>query len=102
MKFISTLLFASLALAQNAAIAQPTPAKPAAHAHATTAAHASAGGCVKLPDLGPKFPALPAGSPCAKALYTITTAPTVKLVPSGKATALLTSSLPAATVVPPV
>ena len=82
MKFITTLLVASLALAQNAASAQSkTPAKPPAHAtsatHAATAA--SPHGCVKLPDLSPKIPALPASAPCAKALYTITSVPTVKL-----------------------
>jgi peptidylprolyl isomerase len=80
MKFISTLLVASLALAQNAASAQSkTPAKPhaASAAHATTAA--AAHGCVKLPDLSPKIPALPGSAPCAKALYTITSVPAVKL-----------------------
>lgn len=78
MKLFSTLLVASLALAQNAAIAQSkAPAKPAhpTHTAPATAAH----GCVKLPDLSSKIPALPAGAPCAKALYTITTVPTVKL-----------------------
>jgi peptidylprolyl isomerase len=83
MKFITTLLVASLALAQNAASAQSkAPAKPAA-AHATSATHAAtpgaAHGCVKLPDLSPKIPALPAASSCAKALYTITSVPAVRL-----------------------
>jgi peptidylprolyl isomerase len=31
-----------------------------------------------LPPLSPKIPALPAGAPCAKALYTLTTIPPVK------------------------
>ena len=35
--------------------------------------------CIKLPELSPKIPALPAGLPCAKPLYTITTVPAVKL-----------------------
>ena len=35
--------------------------------------------CVKLPDLSPKIPALPAGTPCARALYTITTVPSAKV-----------------------
>jgi peptidylprolyl isomerase len=83
MKLITTLLVASLALAQNAASAQSkVPAKPAT-AHATSATHAAtsaaAHGCVKLPDLSPKIPALPATASCAKALYTITSVPTVKL-----------------------
>jgi peptidylprolyl isomerase len=83
MKLFSTLLLASIALAQNAASAQaPAPAKPhpathtaAAAPHATPAAH----GCSKLPELSPKIPALPAGTPCAKPLYTIVTTPGVKL-----------------------
>ncbi|MDP9049433.1 MAG: FKBP-type peptidyl-prolyl cis-trans isomerase [Acidobacteriota bacterium] len=81
MKFITTLLVASLALAQNAAFAQTkAPAKPASHASsATHAAPAGAHGCLKLPDVSPKVPALPAGAPCAKPLFTITTVPSVKL-----------------------
>jgi peptidylprolyl isomerase len=35
--------------------------------------------CAKLPDLPPKVPALPAGAPCAKAIYTLTTSPPVKI-----------------------
>jgi peptidylprolyl isomerase len=34
---------------------------------------------VKLPVLSPKIPALPASLPCPKALYTVTTQPTIKL-----------------------
>jgi peptidylprolyl isomerase len=81
MKLITTLLVASLALAQNSASSQskapakPTPAHATSATHAATAAHA----CVNLPDLSPKIPALPAKAPCAKALYTITSVPTVKL-----------------------
>ena len=70
-------LFPATVLAQTA--------HPAAASHAaahTTASHtgvASAGGCITIPDLSPKIPALPAGSPCPKALYTISTAPDVHL-----------------------
>jgi peptidylprolyl isomerase len=47
------------------------------HRAATTVAKPVA--CAKLPELSPKIPALPAGLPCAKPLYSITTIPTVKL-----------------------
>ncbi len=82
MKLTSTLLFVSIALAQNAVTAQtpaaPAKPKPAAHTaamHPTAAAHA----CAKLPNLSPKIPALPAGAPCAKPLYTLTTVPNIKV-----------------------
>ena len=78
MKLTAVLLFASLS---SAALAQTSAARPAA-THATThsaATRTSAGGCVKLPELSPKIPALPAGAPCARALYTITTTPDIKL-----------------------
>jgi peptidylprolyl isomerase len=81
MKFIASLLFATLAFAQNVTDAQtPTPAKPAAHAAAATHATAKSHGCAKVPELSPKIPALPAGLPCAKPLYTITTTPPAKLI----------------------
>jgi peptidylprolyl isomerase len=83
MKLTPTLLFVSIALAQNAAIAQtPAPAKPHPATHAAAATRAPAAthtGCAKLPDLSPKIPALPAGVPCAKPLYTLTTVPSVKV-----------------------
>jgi len=70
------ILSATAALAQTAT----TPAKPAVH-HATTgtAPAATRSACVKVPDLSRKIPALPAGVPCPKALYTIVTEPPVKL-----------------------
>jgi peptidylprolyl isomerase len=72
MKTPLALLFLS-ALPLAAQTAARTPVHSAAH-------RASAGGgCVKLPELSPKIPALPAGLPCPKALYTITTQPTIKL-----------------------
>jgi peptidylprolyl isomerase len=74
MKFVSTLLFAPLALAPHVASAQT-----AKSAHPAAAAHARTPGCVKLPELSPKIPALPAAAPCAKALYTLTTVPAIKV-----------------------
>jgi peptidylprolyl isomerase len=83
MKFISTLLFATaVALAQNAVIAQTPAAKPAPANHPASASHGTATaarGCVKVPDLSPKVPALPTSAGCAKALYTIKTVPNVIL-----------------------
>jgi len=86
MKIISALLFASIALVQSAVTAQtPAPAKPHPAPIAKPAAPIAKpaaptpAGCVKLPALSPKIPALPAGSPCAKPLYTITITPPVKL-----------------------
>lgn len=80
MKITSIFLASSMALAQVAAAAQAVaPAKPhvaphTAAAHAATAEH----GCINLPPLSPKIPALPPGTPCAKAMYTLTTIPPVK------------------------
>jgi len=76
---ISLLTLAAATLAAQT----PTPAKPAT-ARPATAAHTAAMparpvACAKLPELSPKIPALPAGLPCAKPLYTLTTIPTVKL-----------------------
>jgi peptidylprolyl isomerase len=62
----------------------PTSPKPPLP-HTATAASGThtpasrAGACVRLPEISPKVPALPAGSPCAKHLYTITVTPPVKL-----------------------
>jgi peptidylprolyl isomerase len=36
-------------------------------------------GCARLPELSPKIPALPAGLPCAKPLYTLTNTPNIRL-----------------------
>lgn len=60
--------------AKPAGTAASKPAvKPAAPAAPATPA------CVTLPEMSSKIPALPAGAPCAKHLYTITTVPAVKL-----------------------
>jgi peptidylprolyl isomerase len=80
-KFPSIALLAALS---TAATAQTTPAKPATTVHhptTTTAATARPATvpCATLPELSPKIPALAAGLPCAKPLYTITVGPNVKL-----------------------
>jgi peptidylprolyl isomerase len=79
-------LLASSALVAVAAVSSAQTAKPAAKpatpVHHTTAAapvHAAAPPCSKLPDLSPKIPALPAGLPCARPLYTITATPPVNI-----------------------
>ncbi len=76
MRLIALFLFTTTALAQTAL----KPATPATHsaAGAHPATHV-AGACTKVPDISPKIPSLPVGSPCAKSLYTITTVPAVKL-----------------------
>jgi peptidylprolyl isomerase len=75
-------LLALLSVVAPCAVAQTaTPAKPAVH-HATTAAPhpgAAKAGCATVPPISPKIPALPAGAPCARILYTITTVPGAKL-----------------------
>ncbi len=71
------LSFAAPALAQTAATAPHVKSATTPVHKAATAASPAA--CAKLPEISSKVPALPAGSPCAKALYTITTTPSVKL-----------------------
>ena len=65
-----------LALSATPLLAQ-TSAHPATAHHTTTPA--VTGGCVHVPELSPKIPALPPGSPCPKALYTITHIPAIRL-----------------------
>ena len=81
MNFTTAVLLPSLALAQLAAMAQtPAAAKPhptATHATAPGSAAAAKTACVKLPDLSPKIPAVPAGA-CAKPLYTLVIEPQIK------------------------
>jgi peptidylprolyl isomerase len=79
----TTLPLSLLAIAASALSAQTAP-RPAAGSgiavHHTTAMHsARLGGCVTLPPISPKIPALPADAPCAKALYTLTKTPDLKL-----------------------
>ncbi len=65
-----------LSLAQTAARPSTT-----AHRTAATPTHAAEAtpACSKLPDMSPKIPAVPAGSPCAKPLYTVVSTPGVTL-----------------------
>jgi peptidylprolyl isomerase len=49
-------------------------------AHTTPTLHRPAAtACAQLPELSPKIPALPAGTPCPKPLYTITEHPSISL-----------------------
>jgi peptidylprolyl isomerase len=59
--------------------AQTTPAASTHRPATATSAHRSAPGCVTLPPLSPKIPALPASAPCPKTLYTVTRLPEMKL-----------------------
>jgi peptidylprolyl isomerase len=85
MKLISFLLLPTVAFAQIAATAQtPAPAKPHAATAPNAATHGTASaskppGCVPLPQLSPKIPALPASTPCAKSLYTLRAEPAIKI-----------------------
>jgi peptidylprolyl isomerase len=79
---LSVLALAIAALpiaAQTANPAASSAAKKTATSTPAAAATQPARGCVKLPTLSPKIPALPAGLSCAKPLYTITTNPPAKL-----------------------
>jgi peptidylprolyl isomerase len=84
-KLPSVALLAALttaATAQTTPTTAPKTATTTHHATATTAhpaAATTAPTCSKLPELSPKIPALPAGTPCAKPLYTIVSEPNVKL-----------------------
>ena len=60
-------------------LAAQTKSSTSATRRPTTAAHHAAGGCVTVPSLSPKIPALPATAPCVKTLYTVTHMPTMKL-----------------------
>jgi peptidylprolyl isomerase len=75
-----TLSLTLLAFTAAPLVAQTAPAAthPPVH-HTAPATPETASGCVQVPELSPKIPALPAESPCAKTLYTITAIPSVKL-----------------------
>ncbi len=71
---LSTLILAVAALplgAQTAATHPPV--------HHTAEHHATIPGCARVPELSPKIPALPSGSPCAHVLYTLTRTPDTHL-----------------------
>ena len=79
---LSVLALAIAALPIAAQTANPgasSAAKKTATSTPAAAATQPARGCVKLPTLSPKIPALPAGLSCAKPLYTITRIPGAKL-----------------------
>jgi peptidylprolyl isomerase len=70
-----------IAITATPLLAQTTPTKTTAHPATATVHHTAtaAPGCAKIPELSPKIPALPAGSACAKPLYTITHRPAITL-----------------------
>ena len=71
---------ASVASAQTTAKPAPKPTTTAHHTAATTTATTPAGDpCTKLPELSPKIPAVPEGTPCAKAMFAFTARPAVTL-----------------------
>ncbi|HEY5380625.1 MAG TPA: FKBP-type peptidyl-prolyl cis-trans isomerase [Acidobacteriaceae bacterium] len=66
-----TILLALAATTLAAATATAQATRPAVHR--TTPVHRPAAvECAKLPELSPKIPALPAGTPCPKPLFTVT------------------------------
>jgi peptidylprolyl isomerase len=73
-----------IAITATPLLAQTTPAKTTTAHPATATVHhtataTAAPGCAKVPELSPKIPTLPAGSPCPKPLYTITHHPAISL-----------------------
>jgi len=81
---ICAALIAAVALASTPLLAQAAHSAAGAHTatHTGATTHtgaATAGGCVTIADLSPKIPAVPAGSPCPKALYTISRVPDIRI-----------------------
>jgi peptidylprolyl isomerase len=76
---LPALVFAIAALPLAAQTTAAHPAHSAVHHTATGEHHYATGGCVRLPEMSPKIPALPAGLPCAKPLYTLTRTPDIHL-----------------------
>ena len=72
---MKTTTLSALLLAATTLAAQTSTV----HHTSTTVHHTAAVGCAKLPELSPKIPALPAGLPCAKPLYTLTHTPDIHL-----------------------
>ena len=82
LKLSSITLLAAVTTAAAAQTSATKPATPTHHAPpapTTTAAKPAEATCATIPELSPKIPALPAGTPCAKPLYTITIEPSAKL-----------------------
>ncbi|WP_158823011.1 FKBP-type peptidyl-prolyl cis-trans isomerase, partial [Granulicella sp. S156] len=75
---LSALALVATALPLAAQTATTATAKPPVHHSIPTTARIG-GGCVTLPTLSSKIPAVPVGTPCPKALYTLTRTPDVKL-----------------------
>ncbi len=71
---LSALILAVAALPLGA---QTPPTHPLRHTAASH--HTATPGCIKLPPISPKLPALPASAPCARALYTLTRTPDIHL-----------------------
>lgn len=65
--------------AHSSATAHSAAATHTATTSHAAAGHTAAGGCITLPEVSPKIPAVPAGSPCPKALYTLTTEPDIRI-----------------------
>lgn len=68
------VIAAVVCLAATVSVAAQTPAHPPVHRPSTPVAS-----CVKLPDISPKIPAVPAGTTCAKVLYTLRVEPPVRI-----------------------
>lgn len=68
------VIAAVVCLAATVSVAAQTSAHPPVHRPSAAAAS-----CVKLPDVSPKIPALPAGTTCAKVLYTLRVEPPVRI-----------------------
>jgi peptidylprolyl isomerase len=82
LKLSSITLLAAVTTAATAQTSATKPATPTHHATpapTATAAKPAVAACATVPELSPKIPALPAGAPCAKSLYTITIEPSAKL-----------------------
>ncbi len=75
---LSALALVATALPLAAQTATTATAKSPIHHSIPTTARAG-GGCATLPTLSSKIPAVPVGTPCPKALYTLTRTPDVKL-----------------------
>ena len=73
------LLLPTLAAASLMPLAAQTAASATHTTHTATATHRPVGGCVSVPTISSKIPALPADLPCAKALYTLTRTPDSKV-----------------------
>ena len=74
---LTSLALAAIALTLAAQTTAPKP--PVHHTPVATTHPVAVPSCVKLPELSPKIPALPAGTPCAKSLLSFISIPSVRL-----------------------